>query len=87
MRYNKNVQDGYILAIGTGAGGQEITEQEYAAIKAVIDARPTPPEGYGYRLTAAEAWEQYALPPVEDEDEDATEAGYLAALAELGVIE
>jgi hypothetical protein len=82
MRYNKNVQGGYILAIGTGAGGEEITEQEYAAIKAVIDARPAPPDGYGYRLTATEIWEQYALPPVED-DPDVDADAALAEIAEV----
>ena len=87
MRHHKIEQGGYIVAIGTGPGGEEICAAEYTRLMALINARPTPPDGYGYRLTAAEAWEQYALPPVEDEDEDATEADYLAALAELGVAE
>ena len=36
MRYYKQVSDGYILAIGTGAGGVEITEAEYNALLAEI---------------------------------------------------
>ena len=83
MRYNKNAQDGYILAIGTGAGCEEITEQEYNAIKAVINARPTPPDGYGYRLTATEIWEQYALPPVEDTDPDVDDSTIITELTEI----
>lgn len=83
MRYNKNAQDGYILAIGTGAGCEEITEQEYNAIKAVIDARPTPTEGYGYRLKTDLTWERYELPEPETTDEDVPTETVLAELQEV----
>ena len=36
MRYYKQVSDGYILAIGTGAGGVEITEAEYNTLLSEI---------------------------------------------------
>jgi hypothetical protein len=86
MRYYKQTDETYLIGIGTGSGGTEITAEEYASIMAVIVAKPTPPEGYDYKLTATLTWEQYEL-PIPTEDEDATEADYLAALAELGVAE
>ena len=36
MRYNKRMNGGYILAIGTGYGGTEITEAEYNALLSEI---------------------------------------------------
>ena len=82
MRYYIDIKNGYIAAIGTGAGGTEIGAAEYARLMALINARPTPPDGYGYRLTAAEAWEQYELPPVED-DPDVDADAALAEIAEV----
>lgn len=83
MRYYKIVQDGYIMIVGTGAGGTEITAEEYASIMAIIVAKPTPPEGYGYKLTTALTWEQYELPPVEDTDPDVDADAALAEIAEV----
>lgn len=77
-RYYKAVEDGYLIAVGIGPGGEEITAEEYGEILALIAEKPTPPEGYDYRLTAALAWEQYELPPAPEPDElpadDALEA-------------
>ena len=36
MRYNKRMNGGYLLAIGTGYGGTEITEAEYNALLSEI---------------------------------------------------
>lgn len=70
MRYNKQTSNNYILAIGTGYGGTEITEAEYNEIMAIIHSRPTA-EGKGYRLKADLTWEEYDLPPEpEPSDED-----------------
>jgi len=74
MRYYKINDRGYIISTGTGNSGTEITEQEYAEILAVIRNKPTPRDGYDYRLKTDLTWEEYALPPVEPEpltDEDA----------------
>lgn len=84
MRYYKQVENGYIHAIGSGAGNTEITAEEYARIMAVIKSRPTPPDGKEYHLTEHLEWEEYDKSVVEI-DEEATEADYQAALAELGV--
>ena len=62
----------------------EISKEEYDRIKAIIDNRPTAPDGFAYRLTAELEWELYELPPME-EDEEVTAEDYEAALAEMGV--
>lgn len=72
MRYYKLTESGYLLSIGTGPGGTEITESEYNNILSIIRSRPTPPAGYGYRLKADLTWEQYELPP-EPEPSDTDE--------------
>lgn len=84
MRYYKMLSDGYIDAIGTGYGGTEITEAEYSELMAIIQARPTPEEGYSYKLREDLTWELVEVPVIETEEE-ATEQDYLDALAEMGV--
>ena len=70
MRYYKNISDNYILAIGTGCGNDEISEQEYNEIMSVIRSCPNE-EGKGYRLKTDLTWEKYDLPPgPEPSDED-----------------
>ena len=44
----------------------EITESEYNKIREIIRNRPTPPEGYGYRLTSDMTWELYEMPEETD---------------------
>lgn len=61
--YKKYEQDGYILCLGIG---DEITEDEYNTILDKINNRPTAPEGFTYRLTAALEWELVELPPIEN---------------------
>lgn len=55
--FYKYISDKYIIGVGTGTGGEEITEQEYNAILDKIDNRPEAPEGYSYRLTTSMEWE------------------------------
>ena len=70
MKYNKQVSNSYISAIGTGPGGVDITEDEYNTIMDVIRNSPAA-EGKGYRLKTDLAWEEYDLPPEpEPSDED-----------------
>ena len=74
-RYYKQTDGMYILAIGTGYGGTEITEAEYNEIMAIIQNHPIA-EGKGYRLKADLTWEEYDLPPVpkpSDDDEISTD--------------
>lgn len=79
MRYFKNVDSGYILAVSTGSGGKEITAEEYAQIVDVIKARPTPSEGKDYRMTESLEWEEYDK-PVEEVDEELSEEEALSII-------
>ena len=85
--YQKNTENGYIVSIVKGVSVGNITEAEYQAIKDIIRNKPTAEQGFDYRLLEDLTWELYRLPePVsDDEDTEATEADYLASLAELGV--
>lgn len=62
--------DKYIIGVGTGAGGEEITEQEYNVILDTINNRPEAPEGYSYRLTTDMEWELCKVPKIEPTTED-----------------
>ena len=69
MVYYKQLSDNYILAIGTGPGGAEITETEYNSILSAIQSRPTS-ETQGYRLRTDLTWEAYDLPPESEPSDD-----------------
>lgn len=81
MRYYKILQDGYILSVGKGAGGEDLTESEYTQILDSIRNKPTAPDGYGYRLKSDLTWERLELPVApEDADPDLTDAEALAII-------
>ena len=79
MRYFKQISDGYILAVGTGAGGTEITETEYNQILAVIRAKPAASGTTDYRLKEDLTWEPYTIEYVPAADFDAASAAMIAA--------
>lgn len=83
-KYYKNLDGDYITGIGTGLGDVEITQEEYENILSVIRNRPTPDPGYDYKLRTDMTWELVEAPVVDD-DAEATDEDYIAALAELGV--
>ncbi len=69
MNYYKQIENNFILAIGTGGGGTEITEAEYDEIMTVIHNKPPATETIDYRLKTDLTWEQYEVePPVPDDD-------------------
>ena len=75
MRFYKLIENGYILAIGTGSGGEEITETEYNEIMAVIQAKPARTDTTDYRLREDLTWEAYPVePPDPDPELDGNEA-------------
>ena len=75
MRYYKNIENGYITAIGTGGGGIEITGAEHDAIMEVIQQKPAWENGTDYHLKTDLTWEPYERIPEEPSDEiDAEEA-------------
>ena len=68
VRHYKLIEDGYLVGIGVGGGGTEITAGEYAGLAALIADKPAPPEGYDYRLREDLQWQLFLLPePEEDE--------------------
>ena len=69
MRYYKQIQDNYILAIGTGYGNDEISEQDYNESMSVIQSCPNE-KGKGYRLKTDLTWEEYDLPPMPEPSDD-----------------
>lgn len=75
MRHYKMLNEGYLVAIGTGAGGEEITKAEYMNIFNIIRSRPGAPEGYAYRLTAEGEWELYENPDEGETEETKGEEG------------
>lgn len=86
MRYWKLISDDgfYIVSIGTGYGGTEITEEEYDTIMEVIH-NASHAEGKGYRLRTDLTWEEYDLPPEPPIEEEITLEDALDMLRELGV--
>ena len=71
MQYVKRVLDGYIILAGKGMIGEGISESEYNSIQSIILNRPSPPNGYTYKLRADTLeWELVELPPVEPEPID-----------------
>lgn len=81
----KVIENGYIIALTTGNVGVEITEAEYDAIIGIIHSKPTAPESYGYRLTSELTWELVEIPPMPEDDVDATAEDYESALGRFGV--
>lgn len=83
--YTKMIADGYIVAIGTGIAGEEISESEYNTVMQKIQNKQTAPNGYAYKLRADNLeWELVELPTV-DPVEEAGPEDYESALAEMGV--
>lgn len=74
MRYYKIIDGEYLKAIGTSNGGIEITEAEYNVILSVIQNRPAPELGYGFRLKTDMTYERYEMPEAEPEELTAEEA-------------
>ena len=86
MRYYKIIDSSYIISVGTGTGGTEITESEYNNLLFIIHNRPTPSTGFDYKLKADTlTWELVELPPIDETDDEATESDYITALQDLGV--
>lgn len=64
MTYAKLIKDGYILAVGNGISGAEITESEYNEILSVIHNKPQGTATTDYRLREDLTWEEYEIPPM-----------------------
>ena len=73
MKYYKYSESGYILAVGTGGMGEEITDDEYNAILAVIHNKPLRTETTNYRLKTDLTWESYEVEPPDPDPEPTIE--------------
>lgn len=73
MRYYKNIIDGYIINIGTGVGGTEITESEYNEILTIIKNKPARTATTDYRLKTDLTWEEYEHEPDPEPEPSAEE--------------
>lgn len=73
MRHNKYIDGNYIVSIGIGDGGSEITENEYITIMEVIENKPAETDTIGYRLKTDLTWEQYEKEPIPEDDPTAEE--------------
>ena len=82
MRHYKRIENGYIVGIGTGAGGVEIAEEEYDSLLEHIRSKPEAENGYSYKLKADLTWELYELPHVEITDE-ITDAEFMQMIEEV----
>lgn len=69
-RYYKQIEDGFLTAIGTGPGGEQITQEEYDEILAVIHDRPADEPGYTHRLKPDLTWEQVEVPVIPEEEQE-----------------
>lgn len=69
MRYFKYINNGYLIAIGTGKGGTAITEEEYISLRQLFFTKPESESGFDHRLKADLTWEKYELPPVCEEED------------------
>lgn len=89
MTFYKQIEDGYIIGIGTNGNDtvDTITSEEYSTIRDIIHVKPEDPDGYCYMLRDADhQWELVELPPEpEPGDEDAQPEDYEQVLADLGV--
>lgn len=75
MTYFKETNGGYILAIGTDTGGEEITAAEYDELLGIIRSKPARTETTDYRLKEDLTWEPYEVePPDPDPELDGDEA-------------
>lgn len=80
LRYYKHTADGYIVSVGTGGMGAEITEAEYNEILTVIRNKPAATETTDYRLREGLTWEVYEIEPPDPETEEIGEVEALSII-------
>lgn len=81
--YYKLTKDGYILVVGTGDGGEQITEEEYESIRSAILNAPTTESGYEYLLKEDLTWELVEVPTVEPTDDEISGIELLTMIEEV----
>lgn len=84
-RYYKQIDGDYLIAIGTGPGGEEIAEEEYDEIMAVIRSCPADEPGYTHRLKADLTWEQVEAPVIPEDEQEISDEQALEIILGGGV--
>ena len=69
----KLIQNGYLMGVGVGNQGEEITEAEYSEILSAIRTKPPRTDTTDYRLREDLTWEAYEVEPPTPEDEPTIE--------------
>lgn len=83
MNYRKIVIEGYIRGVCETTGEGNISREEYNAITELMHNKPTPPDGYNYRLSDETL--EWVLVEIVPEPEEATAEDYEDALGRFGV--
>lgn len=73
MRCFEVIDNGYILAIGTGSGHIEIDEERYNTILNIIRSKPSRSDTTDYRLKLDLTWEEYEFSPEPEPEPDNTD--------------
>lgn len=81
--FYKIVQDGYIIVVGTGNGGEPITAEEYERIRSAILNAPTAEIGYEYLLREDLTWELVEVPVVDPAEEEISGNELLSMIEEV----
>lgn len=79
-KYFKNIEDDYIIAISTGSGTEEITQEEYDNILSVIQNRPIPKDGFDYKLKADLIWELVEVEVIPEDEIEITDDEFMEML-------
>lgn len=66
MRYYKQVSNGYIVSVGIGNTGVEITKDEYDKIREVVKSSPEDNDKFNYRLKENLSWDSFIPEIVKD---------------------
>lgn len=74
--FRKDVENGFIVAVGTGIAGTEITETEYNEILSAVNSKPTTPKGYEYLLSDSLEWVLVESPQEPEPDEITEEEAF-----------
>lgn len=83
-KYFKNIEGEYIVSISTGTGAEEITQEEYENILSVIrNDRPTPEDGYDYRLRTDLTWELIEVEVISEDEMEITDDEFMNMVEEV----
>lgn len=63
MRYYEIHNNGYVVGVGKGDVGTEITEERYNSVLSVLPLKPPAIGNTDYLLTIGLVWEPYERPP------------------------